>query len=126
MLSGNLINFFLDDSDDDLEITVSTLRESINRNRRASLYRMSVYGRSYIWRNRVHCHYKIYHDYFGENLVYSPSLLRRRFRMSRSLFLHIQSAIESYDPYFIQKRDVAADYVDEYVRIGESCHDPNY
>ena len=63
--------------------------------------------------------------------------------MSRSLFLRIQSAVETYEPYFIQKRDnaqrlslsslqkitaalrmlaygVAADFMDEYVRIGES------
>ncbi|KAF8409735.1 hypothetical protein HHK36_005814 [Tetracentron sinense] len=63
--------------------------------------------------------------------------------MQRSLFLRIQYAVEAYDPYFVQKIDaigmlglsslqkitaamrmlayvVAADYVDEYVRIGES------
>ena len=58
--------------------------------------------------------------------------------MSRSLFLHIQSAIETHDAYFVQKMDVvgflgfsslqkitttygvAANYVDEYIRIGES------
>lgn len=64
--------------------------------------------------------------------------------MSRSLFLRIQSAVETYEPYFIQKRDnaqrlglsslqkitaalrmlayeVAADFMDDqYVRIGES------
>ena len=63
--------------------------------------------------------------------------------MCKSFFLRIQSAVEAHDPYFIQKRDAigclglsslqkitaalrmlaygfAADYVDEYVRIGES------
>ncbi|KAK9993908.1 hypothetical protein SO802_023611 [Lithocarpus litseifolius] len=63
--------------------------------------------------------------------------------MSQSLFLRIQSKVETYEPYFIQKRDtvqrldlsslqkittalrmlaygVAADFMDEYVRIGES------
>uniref|UniRef100_A0A2N9I4H8 DDE Tnp4 domain-containing protein n=1 Tax=Fagus sylvatica TaxID=28930 RepID=A0A2N9I4H8_FAGSY len=67
----------------------------------------------------------------------------RRFRMSRPLFFRLQSALEAYDPYFIQKRNaagtlglsslqkmtaalrilaygVAADSTDEYVRIGES------
>ncbi|KAF8379490.1 hypothetical protein HHK36_028925 [Tetracentron sinense] len=66
-----------------------------------------------------------------------------RFRMSRPLFLRIQSAIEAHDPYFILKRNatgtldlsslqkvtvairmfaygVAADVVDDYVMIGES------
>ena len=63
--------------------------------------------------------------------------------MSRSLFLHIQSKVETYEPYFIQKRDnaqrldlssfqkittalrmlaygVTADFTDEYVWIRES------
>ncbi|KAF8408724.1 hypothetical protein HHK36_004789 [Tetracentron sinense] len=63
--------------------------------------------------------------------------------MQRSLFLHIQSTVEAHDPYFVQKTNVVgtldlsslqkittamrmlaygvvADYVNEYVRIGES------
>ena len=63
--------------------------------------------------------------------------------MNRPLFFRIQSAVEAYDPYFVQKRDVAgvvglssiqkltatlrmltygvpADSVDDYIRIGES------
>uniref|UniRef100_A0A2N9HR95 Uncharacterized protein n=1 Tax=Fagus sylvatica TaxID=28930 RepID=A0A2N9HR95_FAGSY len=63
--------------------------------------------------------------------------------MRRSLFLRIQSAVEGHDDYFIQKRDnaqrlglsslqkitaalrmlayeVTADFMDKYVRIGES------
>ncbi|XP_020257709.1 uncharacterized protein LOC109834180 [Asparagus officinalis] len=63
--------------------------------------------------------------------------------MHRPLFLHILSALETHDSYFVQKRDVAgkiglsslqkvtaamrmfaygvsADSVDDYVRIGES------
>ena len=63
--------------------------------------------------------------------------------MSRSIFLRIQSKVETYEPYFIQKRDnaqrlglsslqkiiaafrmlaygVTADFMDEYARIGES------
>ena len=63
--------------------------------------------------------------------------------MSRSFFLRIQSKVETYESYFIQKRDnsqrlglsslqkitaalrmlaygVTADFMDEYVRIGES------
>ena len=63
--------------------------------------------------------------------------------MRRSLFLHIQFVVEGYDDYFIQKRDsaqrldfpslqkiivalrmftygVTANFMDEYVRMGES------
>ncbi|XP_028112929.1 uncharacterized protein LOC114311046 [Camellia sinensis] len=68
---------------------------------------------------------------------------RRRFWMNRSLFLHILSIVEAYDSYFVQKTNdvgiiglsslqkmtatmrmltygVAADSVDDYLRIGES------
>ena len=63
--------------------------------------------------------------------------------MSRSLFLHIHSRVEATEPYFVQKRNaantlrlsslqkmtatirmlaygVSADFMDEYIRIGES------
>ena len=66
-----------------------------------------------------------------------------RFRMARSLFLRIVQAVEQYDNYFVQKRDangclglsclqkitaaymmisygVPADFMDQYIRIGES------
>ncbi|KAF8389027.1 hypothetical protein HHK36_025712 [Tetracentron sinense] len=98
---------------------------------------------STIQRDRVKGHERLYNDYFAENLVYSSIQFRRRFRMRRPLFLRIQSAIEAHDPYFILKRNaagtlglsslqkvtaamrmlaygVAADAVDNYVRIGES------
>ncbi|XP_028091286.1 uncharacterized protein LOC114291631 [Camellia sinensis] len=88
-------------------------------------------------------HERLFLDYFAESPVYPPELFRRRFRMKRSLFLRIQAAIEAHDPYFLQKRNcagklglsslqkitvalrifaygVAVDFMDEYVRIGES------
>ncbi|XP_050238269.1 uncharacterized protein LOC126687737 [Mercurialis annua] len=66
-----------------------------------------LFGRAFIWRNRVHGHHKLFHGYLRENPVYFPTLFRRRFRMNRSLFLRIQSTIKAHDPYFVQKRDVA-------------------
>ncbi|KAL0015970.1 hypothetical protein SO802_003039 [Lithocarpus litseifolius] len=97
----------------------------------------------YIERDHLAGHKRLYLNYFADTPVYPPNLFRRRFRMSRSLFLRIQSKVETYEPYFIQKRDnaqrfglssllkitaalrmlaygVAADFMDEYVRIGES------
>ncbi|XP_030974670.1 uncharacterized protein LOC115994609 [Quercus lobata] len=97
----------------------------------------------YIERDRLAGHKRLYLDYFADTLVYPPNLFRRRFRMSRSLFHRIQSKVETYESYFIQKRDnaqkwglsslqkitaalrmlaygVTADFMDEYVRIGES------
>jgi len=76
-------------------------------------------------------------------LIHPPKIFRRRFRMHRHLFCRILSKVEEYDPYFVQRRNCAgtiglsslqkvtaafrmlaygvpADYVDEYVRIGET------
>ncbi|KAL0002630.1 hypothetical protein SO802_016411 [Lithocarpus litseifolius] len=99
--------------------------------------------RRYIERDRLIGHKRLYLDYFANTPVYPPNLFRRRFQMSRSLFLRIQSKVETYESYFIQKRDnaqklglsslqkitaalrmlaygVIADFMDEYVQIGES------
>ena len=99
--------------------------------------------RRHIERDRLVGHKRLYLDYFADTPVYPPHLFRRRFRMSRSLFFRIQSKVETYEPYFIQKRDNAqrlglsslqkittalrmlayamtVDFMDEYVRIGES------
>ena len=58
----------------------------------------------YIRRNHMAGHKKLYLDYFANSPVYPPNLFRRRFQMNRSLFLHIQSKVEPYEPYFIQKK----------------------
>ncbi|XP_038678744.1 putative nuclease HARBI1 [Tripterygium wilfordii] len=99
--------------------------------------------RLYIDRGSIEGHNRLFNDYFAENPVYPHDRFRRRFRMSRNLFLRIQAAVEAHDPYFRQKRNAAgklglsslqkitaslrmlaygvtADFMDEYVRIGES------
>ena len=99
--------------------------------------------RQYIERDNLAGHKRLYLDYFVDTPVYPPNLFRRRFWMSRSLFLRIQSKVKTYEPYFIQKRDnaqrlglsslrkitdalrmlaygVTADFRDEYVWIGET------
>nr|XP_023887251.1 uncharacterized protein LOC111999355 [Quercus suber] len=121
-----------DDSDKD-EIMRRVLRGSTVQHKR----------RRYIERDRLASHKRLYLDYFADTPMYPPNLFRRRFRMSRNLFLRIQHEVKAYESYFIQKRDnaqkwglssfqkittalrmlvygVTADFMDEYVRIGES------
>ncbi|XP_042963607.1 uncharacterized protein LOC122297537 [Carya illinoinensis] len=97
----------------------------------------------FIRRDHAQGHERLFRDYFAENLVYPSNLFRRRFRMSRPLFLRILNEVESYEPYFVQRRDnagrlglssmqkitaalrmlaygVTGDFMDEYIRIGES------
>ncbi|XP_065623247.1 uncharacterized protein LOC136064850 [Quercus suber] len=129
---SRLRKLLFDDSDED-EIMRRVLKGSTSQRKR----------RRYIERDRLAGHKRLYLDYFADTPVYPPKLFRRRFRMSRPLFLRIQSAVETYEPYFIQRRDnaqrlglsslqkitaalrmlaygVTADFMDEYVRIGES------
>jgi hypothetical protein len=124
------------DSDDD-EMIIKYLMEE------GSSSQCNIVQRRYIERDRLQGHERLFLDYFAESPVYTPNLFRRRFRMRRSLFLRIQSAVEGHDDYFIQKRDsaqrlgfsslqkitvalrmlaygVTADFMDEYVRMGES------
>jgi hypothetical protein len=81
--------------------------------------------------------------YFAENPLYSPYIFRRRFQMSRNLFLLIVSKVKNHDSYFVQKSDAlgrpglrplqkitsairmlayggAADANDEYLQMSES------
>ena len=94
-------------------------------------------------RNRREGHQRILQDYFAENPVYNEKLFRRRFRMRKSLYNKIIQDVAAADDYFQQKKNalgvpglstiqkvtaacrmlcygVAADSVDEYLRIGES------
>ncbi|XP_028078895.1 uncharacterized protein LOC114280716 [Camellia sinensis] len=103
----------------------------------------SVVGHKYIRRDRRQGHERLFIDYFATNPVYSPTIFRRRFRMRRPLCLLILNAIQAHNSYFVQKQDaahvvglsslqkmtsamrilsygVAADVVDDYIRIGES------
>ena len=77
----HLIKLILDDSDsdDDLEMTIASIEELVNKKRGTTLHRGSIQGHAYIWQDRVHGHHKLFHDYFGENPVYSPVLFRKRF-----------------------------------------------
>ncbi|XP_062088761.1 uncharacterized protein LOC133795323 [Humulus lupulus] len=88
-------------------------------------------------------HQRLFDDYFSDEPVYTEYQFRRRFRMRRHVFLRIVQALENHSEYFHTRFDVVgrrglsplqkctaamrmlaygapADYVDEYVRIGET------
>ncbi|XP_020242910.1 uncharacterized protein LOC109821128 [Asparagus officinalis] len=99
--------------------------------------------RTVLHRYRLEGHNRLFPDYFADTPTYPLHYFRRRFRMSRSLFLRIHDAVVEHDKYFVQKRNGAgqlglsslqkitaamrmlaygasADAVDDYVRIGKS------
>jgi hypothetical protein len=86
---------------------------------------------------------RIVADYFADVLVYNDKFFRRRFHISRNLFLRIVEGVEAHDDYFRQRPnavgllcattlqkvvgsvrmlayDVPTDSMDEVVRIAES------
>ncbi|XP_020266933.1 uncharacterized protein LOC109842471 [Asparagus officinalis] len=123
---------------------MTVVEEERVANERSASHRLgSVQGHVVIQRDRVQGHNRLYRDYFAEEPVYGPRLFRRRFQMHRPLFLRIASVVEDFDPYFVQRRNaagnlglpslqkitaamrmlayrVSADFVDDYVLIGES------
>ena len=100
-------------------------------------------SRQYRYRDRVSGHSLLLNDYLVENPVYDETLFRRRFHLSRPLFLRILHTLQQHDRYFVQRRNAAntvglsgeqkmtaafrmlaygmsADSLDEYVIIGET------
>ncbi|XP_073033135.1 uncharacterized protein [Primulina eburnea] len=105
--------------------------------------RGSIPGHIVIHRDREIADQNLFNDYFAENPRFHEGIFRRRFRMSRHLFLHIVDGVKNHDSYFIQRSDglgrlglstnqkataairmlayaMAADATDEYIKIGES------
>ena len=100
-------------------------------------------SRQYRYRDRVSGHSRLLKDYFVENSVYDETLFRRRFRLSRPLFLRILHTLQQHNHYFVQRINAAntvglsgeqkmtvalrmlaysmsVDSLDEYFRIGET------
>ena len=96
-----------------------------------------------IKRDREVAHDRLYKDCFAEDSVYNAHHFRHRFRMRRHLFLRIVEALGHHSEYFQLRYDafgkrglslitkctaamrmlaygVAADCVDEYLKIGAS------
>jgi hypothetical protein len=56
-------------------------------------------------RQRLEGYCIIYANYFADDPLHGEVVFRRRFRMSRKLFLDIVYAIRCFDNYFICKKD---------------------
>ena len=137
------------DFDDDTHVLAfqvaidAVAEEESNNQGRRTRYRGSILGHNIVNCNRKEGELRIYNDYFAENPKFTETQFRRRFRMSRHLFLWIANAVEAHNPYFKQRTDalgvlglsclqkvtaahrilaygIPADLTDEYLQIGES------
>jgi hypothetical protein len=75
----------LDDVISEAEVLVKGTVEALEEE--ASDHRLRL--RTYIKRPCEEYHRQLMDDYFSENPIYPPHIFRRRFRMSRPLFLRI-------------------------------------
>jgi hypothetical protein len=89
------------ESDDDTELMMAAtilLHEHTLR----PVYRGSVKGcKPNVKRNRERGNYQLYRDYFHPtNPLFDAQRFRRRYRMSRKLFLKILNGVRVHDNYF--------------------------
>ena len=56
-------------------------------------------------RDRETVDHNLFVNYFADNPRYGDDMFRRRYRMSRELFLRIVDAVKNHDNYFHQWRD---------------------
>jgi hypothetical protein len=56
-------------------------------------------------RQRLEGYCILYVDYFADDQLHGEVIFRRRFRMSQNLSLNIVYAVQSFDNYFICKKD---------------------
>ncbi|XP_062021009.1 uncharacterized protein LOC133737487 [Rosa rugosa] len=134
-----------DDIDEEYEesLLVQIEEERLAKKNSRRGHRGSVMGHDIVERDPIEGHERLNRDYFANPPKYGARLFRRRFRMKQALFLRIHDAVVAHDNYFVQRRNatgrlglsslqkvtaafrmlaygVPADYVDEYVQIGES------
>jgi hypothetical protein len=88
--------------DDDYYITAALLTDIEHKRTKRKLCG-SVMGRKIIYRDRFAGNLRIVADYFADPPIYNAKLFRRRFRMSRELFLRIVASVEAHDDYFRQR-----------------------
>jgi hypothetical protein len=71
------------------------------------VYRGSVKGRTpNVKHNHEKGHYQLYHDYFHPtNPIFDAQRFRRRYQMSRKLFLTILNEVKAYDDYITARPD---------------------
>ncbi|XP_033143046.1 uncharacterized protein LOC117132543 [Brassica rapa] len=128
-----------DDNDDEFESVFEDLLEIPD----TILEPKERKKRIFIERDREEGHRKLWNDYFSETPTYPPNIFRRRFRMSKPLFMRIVHRLSTEVHYFAPTQDAlgrsslspiqkctaairqlayggGADTVDEYVRLGET------
>ncbi|RWR94254.1 putative nuclease HARBI1 [Cinnamomum micranthum f. kanehirae] len=124
------------DSDEELQMLCRAALEEERENlrRRTRVHRGSIQGHAVIHRGRISRHHRLYNDYFSENPIYTPSQFSKEVTNAQTSFSSNckcsggSCCASSLDLSALQKvtaavrmlaYGVAADAVDDYVRIAE-------
>ena len=103
-----MVNFSSSSSSSENSSDEETITQSLQMFAMAYYYRlqhMRTATRRVINRNRVAAHQRLMDDYFSENPLYGEEIFRRRFRMSKELFLRLVSDLEQQYTFFTQGSD---------------------
>jgi hypothetical protein len=76
-----------EESDDDDFFVVCAVLEGLKRKKRQKKFCGSLPGRHNVLRDILRGHDRIHIDYFSDRPVYNKKHFRRRFQMSKALFL---------------------------------------
>ena len=135
LAEGQIIDDVLNEATVVIQYTIECLQQEASDHR--------FRPRKHIKRPREEAHQKLVNDYFSENPLYPLNIFRRRFHMSRPLFLRIVEALGQWSDYFTQRVDAvnrqglsplqkctaairqlatgsSANELDEYLKIGET------
>jgi len=104
-----LLRLLEDDSSSDEDYDVAAIMLADLAKNEQPKHSGSVQGHEVVRRNKQKGDAKLFDDYFAEEHVFGPVTFRRRFRMSKELFLRIAGAVEAHCPYFQQRRNAAGD-----------------
>ena len=89
-------NELFDDFDDQIPLMAIRRMRRRQQNETSTVQR----HRRYIDREREAGYERILRDYFVDNPVYSEEMFRRRFQMTKGLFLRIFDALQTHFEYF--------------------------
>jgi hypothetical protein len=95
------------DHDDNDDLIAILMLADMDHEKHKRKRRGSVLGRQVVPRNISSGNLRIVADYFADPPVYNARFFRRRFRMSKDLFLRIVDGVEAHDDYFRQRPNAA-------------------
>ncbi|KAL9999549.1 hypothetical protein Hdeb2414_s0474g00901421 [Helianthus debilis subsp. tardiflorus] len=90
------------------DMIIAMTQEAINYLQEEAQSSTSRIRQPLLERDRLGAHERLVHDYFCENPLYDDGQFRRRFRMSRRLFVKISSDLAEASSLFFTQRESAS------------------